>query len=278
MTRGCAIFMIICLAAAISGGAKPPQSRQPQSVLFENNDFAIFPLSGLSDPNLEDKSFSGLLVLQGNDGGSEPPGGVWKLSGGQDDSESYYWANSTKGFRLTAMNRNKQGFFVVSKAGDPLNKKLFNADLPRQFAESVDDDVLSIAELVDRGGRGKSPSPRELERARAGRRDLQFKSQWFSSSEQGAVSTNPFVSVVARTVGRSGAIVQNCLVWYVPIAWEDDKQHWKRFDRFSSPTTQSIPVGQYKIWANHNGQDGTKTTVNPGDDLKPTKTIDLDVP
>ncbi|MGB7283342.1 MAG: hypothetical protein WBE13_13850 [Candidatus Acidiferrum sp.] len=261
----------------VLGGASPAQFEKASHIVFENEDFAVLPLGDLHDPHLENRSFSGLLVFRGHSGPVESTTDVWKFSGPQWGSRRYYWADSAKADRLTAFTGGENAFLVVSKSRERLNRKLFAPDLPDAFEESVGYDIQSIADLVAVSEYGKSPSKTEQNRARAGLEDLSFKSNWFSSSGGGVASPSPLVGVTARTIGRSGTVVQHCTVWYVPLAWEDDKQHWKRFDQFSSPTSQSIPVGQYKMWANHNGQDGTKSTVNPGDDYKPTKNIDLDV-
>lgn len=279
MNRVFATFVLVALVVICSGGGESPRAQQSPRVLFENTDFAIVPLADFRDPKLEGESFSGLLVLRGSARRIAPSEGVWQPSGAQPDFESYYWTDSARGDRLATMNRGNSGFLVVPKSGGRIDRKLFSPDLPGVFSESVGDDIKSIAGLVDKNEPGKSISQKDQDQARAGLGDLMLKNSWVSSSGQGGTTPSPFVSVKANTIDHSGAVVQHCEVWYVPLAWEDDKQHWKRFDRFSSPSTQLIPVGLYRMWAkNHNGQDGTKTTVSPGDDLMPTKAIDLDVP
>jgi hypothetical protein len=278
MTRTCAVFTFVWMVTTVLAGERPPQVEKASHSIFENKDFAVVPLGDLRDPQLETRSFSGLLVFRGYSGAIDSTAEVWKFSGPHRGSENYFWADSAKAGRLTAMSGGNHGFLVVSKSGERLNRKLFAADLPDAFKEFVGYDIQSIADLVAGSEYGKPPGQAEQDRARAGLEDLSFKSNWISSRGPGAVTQSPLIDVTARTVGRSGAVVQHCTVWYVPLAWEDDKHRWKRFDQFSSPTSQSIPVGQYKMWANHNGQDGTKSAVNPGDDRKPTKNIDLDVP
>jgi hypothetical protein len=273
---------IFCLWVCIVGPAQQieyaRQWERPSHLLFENKDFWVVRLSEFSDPKLQNETFSGLLLLQSGGGKIDYDTHLWKLSGGQADADKYYWASSAKADRLTSIEAAGPGFLVVPKSGDKLNKKIFNANLPRPFKESVGDDISLIAALVESGNEGSSPSQLQQDRARAGLEDMLFKSRWISSGEQVNASSNPLVGVTARTLDHAGTVVQHCDVWYVPIAWEDDKQHWKRFDRFSSPTTQSIVVGQYKMWASHNGKDGNKVPVNPGDDEQPTKNVDLDVP
>jgi hypothetical protein len=278
MTRTYVVFTFVWILSTVLFGKQPAQVENASHIVFENEDFAVVPLGDLGDSRLENRSFSGLLVFRGSSGPIESTTEVWKFTGPQRGSESYYWADSAKADRLTAFSGRSHGFLVVSKSGERLDRKLFAADLPNVFKESVGYDIQSIADLVAESEHGMPPGETEQDRARAALQDLSFKSNWISSSGTSAVTPSPLVDVTARTVGRSGAVVQHCTVWFVPLAWEDDKHHWKRFDQFSSPTSQSIPVGQYKMWANHNGQDGTKSTVNPGDDHKPTKSIDLDVP
>jgi len=277
MTRGGLVVAFVWMLSTVVVGERPAQLKSTLS--FENEDFAVVPLDDLRNSTLSGKPLSGLLVVRGYSGpiGATNTAGVWKLSakmgGSQEGAEDYYWADSANANRLASFTAGSRGFLVVSKAGERLNTKLFTVDWPDTFRESVGYDVQAIAGLVVGSEHGNHPGKTEQDRARAGLEDLSFKSNWISSSV-----ASPLVAVTARTVGRSGTVVQHCTVWYVPLAWADDKQHWKRFDQFSSPTSQSIPVGQYKIWANHNGQDGAKSQVDPGDDHKTTKNIDLDVP
>jgi len=80
----------------------------------------------LRDPQLQNETFSGLLLLQSG-GGKIDYADFWKLSGGQADANKYYWARSAKADRLTSIEAAGPGFLVVPKSGDKLNKKIFNA-------------------------------------------------------------------------------------------------------------------------------------------------------
>lgn len=278
MTRLCASCMLVLAMAAVLNGGGPQQAAKSPRILFENKDFVVVRLSDLSDPKLENEVFSGLLITRAYGGGTEPTGDVWKFSGASESSDGYYWADSARAGHLSSVSAGNYGLLVMPKSGRRLSKKIFNANLPDSLKESVSDDIQLIADLVGDSEQGKTPKPTVQNRARAGLQDLVFISDWISSSEPGTGSPSPFVNVTARTLDQSGNVVQHCWVWYAPVAWEDDKRHWKRFGDQSSPTSQAMVVGEYKMWANHNGKDGARVPVSPGDDQKPTKSIDLEVP
>lgn len=271
--QACTIVTSVWIVTAVAGGTANQIGQTTTAIVFENKDFAVVPVASLRNPQLADRSLSGLLVFRGHSGVIGSSAEIWKFSGPQSTSDSFYWADSARGDRLNQLSGDSRGFLVVPKSGARLNRKVFSADWPDAFKQSVGDDIQSIAGLVVEDEYVKRPSQTEEDRARAGFEDLSLKSHWVASTEE-----NPLIEVTARTIGSSGAIVQRCSVWYVPVAWADDKSHWRRFDQFSSPTSQSIPVGQYNMWANYNGKNGRKSIVSPGDDLKPKKTIDLDAP
>jgi hypothetical protein len=254
-----------------------PQREKPSNPVFENGDFKIVKFSDVWDPKSEYQPFSGLLVFWGRTESPKPADDVWKFSRPGNGTE-IVWANSPKTEHLTAVYAGRPGYVVVPKSGEKLNMKMFDSRWPAPFAESLRDDIFTIATLVEASEHGVSPDKKQQDRAHAGLQDLLFKNTWVSSNNLAGVLPNPLVDVTARTLDQSGTVIQNCTVWYVPIAWEDDRQHWKRFDRFSSPTSQSIAVGQYKMWADHNGKEGERVSVNPGDDQKPAKAVDLGVP
>lgn len=279
MSRFFVLVVCVWMIAGAFAADSPAQIEQTKrQILFENQDFAVIPLSRLRGQRFEDRLFSGLIVSRGHSEASTLPREVWEVSSPRLGSERYYWAESARRNQLTAVGPSESGFLIVPKTTKPLSRKIFASDLPDVFRQSVGLDIQSIASLVAESESGKRPGQIQQDRARAGLEDLSFKSDWFSSNGANSARLSPLVDVVARTLGRTGVVVQHCTVWYVALAWADDKSHWMRFNQFSSPTSQSIPVGLYEMWANHDGRDGTKSKVGVGDDLEPRKHVDLDAP
>jgi hypothetical protein len=92
-------------------------------------------------------------------------------------------------------------------------------------------------------------------------------------------SSTSGVLVVVTTKDRCGNEVQNHGVWYVAKALDGIEERYERFDQLSSPTKKVIPVGYYLMWTQAPDKTvGDKTPVNPGDDQKREKHVDLFVP
>ena len=144
MINAAILCLLVCLVVPAQQIEYARQWERPSHLLFENKDFWVVRLSEFRDPKLQDETFSGLLLLQGGDGKIDYGTALWKLSGGRADTDKYYWASSAKADRLTYIETAGPGFLVVPKSGDKLNRKIFNANLPRPFKESVGDDISLI--------------------------------------------------------------------------------------------------------------------------------------
>lgn len=270
-------IIILGISLCFPQGYPSPQ-RQQQKVkfLFENEDFAVLQLYSLAQSDLDRKSLSGLVILKPEIGdpasfnyGKE----VWAINGEKGGTQGYLWANSAHVEKLRVLERNP-GYMVIQKSGPPINQKMFSGHLAEGFREAVEDDLDQISVLAERSAKGKSPKPEEQARAKVAFADLTTKSGWFSQSGPGDQPPDPMVDVNAHTKER-GIEFGSCLVWYVPVAWENDRRHWKRFDKESSPTLQRLYVGNYMMWSQCRGGEGPKTLVSPGDDFKPEKDVDL---
>src|SRR5262249_27725998 len=80
-----------------------------------------------------------------------------------------------------------------------------------------------------------------------------------------------FVSVVTK---KDNAIVDGHEIWYVPKAWAKDPSKWLRFTRLSSPATQSLPPGNYKLRVNK----GEEVVVPIGGEPRIEWVIELKAP
>jgi len=67
-------------------------------------------------------------------------------------------------------------------------------------------------------------------------------------------------------------------VSYVLDGWEGDRYHTYTFDNESSPTTQPIAPGRYKMWASRGNKSGPTKAVMVGDTPSLTKELQLEIP
>lgn len=87
------------------------------------------------------------------------------------------------------------------------------------------------------------------------------------------------VKVTVRTLDgtseRSGL-----QVWYVPVAWDGDSDHYKRFDNISSPTAQDLVAGAYQIWSVDPEKDklGPKQPISVGETGMEEQKVDIPAP
>jgi len=82
------------------------------------------------------------------------------------------------------------------------------------------------------------------------------------------------VNVEVNTINEQGEDIDNCIVWYTPFI-KDDEQHKIRFDRFSTPTNDSIPAGKWLIWTEKDGRLGPKAPFLCGYDGRSEREIDI---
>lgn len=98
--------------------------------------------------------------------------------------------------------------------------------------------------------------------------DLKLKSQLIQTSKTDRVM------VTVNTVNEQGKEIPHCIVWYAPFL-KDDEQHKLKFDRLSTPTTDSIPAGKWVIWTEKEGKLGTKSPFLCGGDGRREREIDI---
>jgi len=85
------------------------------------------------------------------------------------------------------------------------------------------------------------------------------------------------VKVTVNTINEQGEEINHCVVWYVPY-FKDDEHHKVKFDHLSTPTTDLVPAGKWKIWTEKSGKMGPKSPFNCGDDGRDRREIDILAP
>ena len=90
-------------------------------------------------------------------------------------------------------------------------------------------------------------------------------------------SSTDRVEVKVNTIDQQGKDVHNCFVWYCPFLL-DDEQHTRKFDKLSTPTTDLVPAGKWKIWTEKSGKMGRKTPLYCGDDGRDKREIYIEAP
>lgn len=90
-------------------------------------------------------------------------------------------------------------------------------------------------------------------------------------------SNTDTVKVTVNTLGQQGKEIHHCIVWYVYFVKDYDTLK-RKFDRFSTPTTDYMPAGLWKIWTEKNGKMGPKSPFDCGGDGRPEREIDISAP
>jgi hypothetical protein len=166
--------------------------------------------------------------------------------------------------------------WVVLKQDVEINEQIFNQGQPDEFKDSIRDDLIAVAALGDKLGDGREPSETEQRRAKAGIRDMNIKSKYFSLYKAGE-APSPWIRVKVHTV-KAGKEISKWTVWYVVDGWSGDKDHTISFDRESSPTEQKMLPGQYQMWVSRRDKRGPPKIVLVGDIPSLTKELELEVP
>jgi hypothetical protein len=100
---------------------------------------------------------------------------------------------------------------------------------------------------------------------------------WFGGG--GAPPFDPMVDVTVNTKDAKGATpVQGYVIWYNSFGNEDDLSGAEEFSEVSTPTTESIPVGKYTMWAEKESQKSKMRIINVGRPYKTSQIVDLIVP
>ncbi|MDA2937385.1 hypothetical protein MYX75_03870 [Acidobacteria bacterium AH-259-A15] len=154
----------------------------------------------------------------------------------------------------------------------PNVKTIFSADISYSatFLITLDYDRDAFDSLLQ-GTRRKRVTLPVFNGALDASADLEMKARVVRESGKDQVN------VKVHTLDDQGQGVHNCKVWYVPYL-KDDDQHKIKFDRLSTPTTDFIPPGKWKIWSERGGKEGVKTPFLCGDDGRDNREIDIPAP
>jgi len=90
-------------------------------------------------------------------------------------------------------------------------------------------------------------------------------------------SNTDTVEVTVNTIDQYAKEINHCTVWYVPYL-KDSDPFKIRFDQLSTPTTDLVPAGLWKIWTEKNGKMGPKTRFQCGHDGRKKREIDILAP
>jgi len=102
--------------------------------------------------------------------------------------------------------------------------------------------------------------------------DLELKAELIQKSHK------YYVEVTVNTKNKQGEEVNNCIVWYAPFFFKNNEQYKRQFDKWSTPTTHSIPAGYWAIWTEKKGKLGVKKRFECGDDGRWKREIDIPSP
>ena len=85
------------------------------------------------------------------------------------------------------------------------------------------------------------------------------------------------VEVKVNTLDKSGQNIPNCTVWYKPYLSNNDGDR-RKFDKFSTPTTELIPPGRWQIWSEKDRKAGRVDPLDIGDDQRAKREVDIEAP
>jgi hypothetical protein len=85
------------------------------------------------------------------------------------------------------------------------------------------------------------------------------------------------ITVVVNTL-RSGNGISGYEIWYVPKAWKDSEDHYRRFDSLSTPSAKGLSPGNYFFWAKKSTTRSEPTIFSIGHDGFSKRQIEIEVP
>ena len=140
------------------------------------------------------------------------------------------------------------------------------------------DSLLADAALLERASSMLQRGDREraVASARDAEADLVVKRQHAEAAVGFSGSGLRPVKVTVRTV-RGTKEESGHLVWFVPRGWSEVQQHYRRFDKLSSPTSDTLAPGNYIMWT---GQvaDPSRQPIVVGGHGRGRQSIDLPLP
>jgi hypothetical protein len=154
---------------------------------------------------------------------------------------------------------------------------LLQEDWGEPFKDSVREDLDAIGALVEPLRSGGTPDPESRERAILAKQDLDLKLLWSAGEYRRlglfarqyrianlAASTpaTGLINVTVNTKDTANTPVPGCTVWYVSRINHNRTGSYKSFSQFSTPSSEHMAVGNYEMWAERGGSQGSKHVVS----------------
>jgi hypothetical protein len=170
---------------------------------------------------------------------------------------------------------------------------LLQDDWAPAFKDGVREDLEAISAFGSTLRNGAEPSPEVMQVADLAKEDLDVKLLWsarefrrhgvFTAANLGAAlaATTPasgLINVTANTKDKiTNAPVSGCAVWYVKRIKHNNPAAYQRFSSFSTPTSESLAVGNYDSWTEKGGLQGPKNLISVSS-VSSSQSIDLLAP
>jgi hypothetical protein len=185
---------------------------------------------------------------------------------------------------------------------------LMNGEWWDPFKKSMEVDLEAIGNLVFALNRNVQPTDDQVLCAKAAQADIEFKLRWIVKSFEkqgqplhllhtfawygdkepdtrllvGNRAEPPFdgsVRVTVNTKDQEGTQdVAGCEVWWNFSGYGDTEKYAERFDRLSTPTAQTLPVGEHNMWTKKKGIRGERSKIGVGLAGETEQTVDLFAP
>jgi len=149
------------------------------------------------------------------------------------------------------------------------------SELFQLFLSTLEYDTEAFKRFIQFTNTGRIPlsiSSPEVSEVLDASLDLELKAELIQKSHK------YYVEVTVNTKNKQGEEVNNCIVWYAPFFFKDNEQYKRQFDKWSTPTTHSIPAGYWAIWTEKKGKLGVKKRFECGDDGRWKREIDIPSP
>ncbi len=158
---------------------------------------------------------------------------------------------------------------------------LLQDDWAEPFKSSVREDLDTIRAFIEPLSVGDALASGSLERAVLAKQDLDLKLLWsareyrnrgvfgqdaqvfaYSTRLAAVTPANGMINVTVNTKDAANTAVSGCVVWYVTRINHANPGFYKSFSRFSTPTSESLAVGNYEMWTEKGGTTGPRRPIS----------------
>jgi hypothetical protein len=215
--------------------------------------------------------FGGLLILL-----TVSLGARGRLKGLPDGNQSLTsMSNSIRVLQIKYAKKNKAAAAKLQEISNYIHEMQanillrLNQDEPEQYIQNL----ASIAKLLKTLAEKHIAKNDLLKKLDQTASDLALKVA-YSRSSRG----EPYAQIeaVIRTVKESNEI-SGYEVWYVPVALDEYRDEYRRFDNLSSPAVMLLPPGNYFLWATKGIYISERRPLTLGNDGRSKRRYDLDV-